>query len=55
MWRDVDYIVIGYVPPIILRDLPLVTAALEHSDVIATYGRGETQVSIRRVLKDAPD
>jgi hypothetical protein len=54
-WRDIDYVVIGHVPPIILRDLPLVTAAIQHSEVMATFGSGETEVTIRRVLKNAPD
>jgi hypothetical protein len=54
-WRDIDYIVIGYVPPIILQDLPLVTAAINHSEVVVRFGSGETEVTIRRILKDAPD
>jgi len=53
-WRDIDYVVIGYVPPIILQDLPMVTAAMEHSEVVATFGSGETEVTIRRVIKNAP-
>jgi Dolichyl-phosphate-mannose-protein mannosyltransferase len=54
-WRDIDYVVIGHVPPIILRDLPLVTAAIQHSEVMARFGSGETEVTIRRVLKNAPE
>ena len=54
-WRDIDYVVIGHVPPIILRDLPLVTAAMQHSEVMAKFGSGETEVTIRRVLKNAPE
>ena len=54
-WRDIDYVVIGHVPPVILRDLPLVTAALENSEVMARFGSGETEVTVRRVLKNAPD
>jgi hypothetical protein len=54
-WRDIDYIVIGYVPPIILRDLPLVTEAIENSEVVARFGSGDTEVTIRKILKDAPD
>jgi 4-amino-4-deoxy-L-arabinose transferase-like glycosyltransferase len=54
-WRDIDYVVIGHVPPVILRDLPLVTAALENSEVIARFGSGETEVTVRRVIKNAPD
>jgi hypothetical protein len=54
-WRDIDYVVIGHVPPIILRDLPLVTAAIENSVVMARFGAGDTEVTIRRVLKNAPD
>jgi hypothetical protein len=54
-WRDIDYVVLGHVPPIILRDLPLVTAAIENSEVMARFGSGETEVTIRRVLKNAPE
>jgi hypothetical protein len=54
-WRDIDYVVIGHVPPIILQDLPLVTAALENSDVMARFGSGETEVTVRRIRKNAPD
>jgi 4-amino-4-deoxy-L-arabinose transferase-like glycosyltransferase len=54
-WRDIDYVVIGYVPPIILQDLPLVTAAIKHSDLVARFGSGETEVTIRKVVKDAPE
>jgi Dolichyl-phosphate-mannose-protein mannosyltransferase len=53
-WRDIDYVVVGYVPPIILRDLPMVTAAMEHSKVVARFGSEETEVTIRRVIKNAP-
>jgi hypothetical protein len=53
-WRDIDYVVIGYVPPVILRDLPMVTEALENSDVVAKFGSGDTEVTIRRIRKEAP-
>jgi hypothetical protein len=51
-WRDIDYIVLGALPPTILQDLPLVTAAIKHSEVVASYGDGE--ITIRRVVKHAP-
>jgi hypothetical protein len=38
--------------PSILRDLPLVAAAIEHSEVVASFGDGE--ITVRRVIKDAP-
>jgi hypothetical protein len=53
-WRDIDYVVIGYVPPVILRDLPMVTEAMENSEVVARFGSGDTEVTIRRIRKDAP-
>ena len=52
-WRDVDYVVLRGLTPSILRDLPLVAAAIEHSEVVASFGDGE--FTVRRVIKDAPD
>jgi hypothetical protein len=52
-WRDVDYVVLRGLTPSILRDLPLVAAAIEHSEVVASFGNGE--ITVRRVIKDAPD
>ena len=52
-WRDIDYVVLRELNQSILRDLPLVAAAIEHSEVIASFGDGE--VTVRRVDKDAPD
>jgi hypothetical protein len=52
-WRDIDYVVLGRLPPSTLRDLPLVAAAVQHSDVVASFGDGE--IAVRRVDKNAPD
>jgi len=52
-WRDIDYVVLRGLTPSILRDLPLVAAAIRHSEVIASFGDGE--ITVRRVLKNAPD
>jgi hypothetical protein len=52
-WRDVDYVVLRGLTPSILRDLPLVAAAIQHSEVVASFGDGE--ITVRRVLKNAPD
>jgi hypothetical protein len=52
-WRDIDYVVLGRLPPSTLRDLPLVAAAVQHSDVVANFGDGD--ISILRVIKNAPD
>ena len=52
-WRDVDYVVLRGLTPSILRDLPLVAAAIQHSEVVASFGDGE--ITVRRVVKDAPD
>ena len=48
-WRDIDYVVLGQLPPAVLRDLPLVTTAIRHSEVVASFGDGE--ITIRRVVK----
>ena len=52
-WRDIDYIVLGGLAPTTMRDLPLVAAAIQHSEVIASFGDGE--ITVRRVIKSAPD
>jgi hypothetical protein len=52
-WRDVDYVVLRGLTPSILRDLPLVAAAIKNSEVVADFGNGE--ITVRRVIKDAPD
>ena len=52
-WRDVDYVVLGRLPPTTLRDLPLVSAAIRHSEVVASFGDGE--IAVRKVIKNAPD
>jgi hypothetical protein len=52
-WRDIDYVILGRLPPSTLRDLPLVEAAVQHSDVVASFGDGE--IAVRKVNKDAPD
>jgi Dolichyl-phosphate-mannose-protein mannosyltransferase len=51
-WRDVDYVVLRGLTPSILRDLPLVAAAIKHSEVVASFGDGE--ITVRKVIKDAP-
>ncbi|MFI9200439.1 ArnT family glycosyltransferase [Streptomyces sp. NPDC053048] len=48
-WRDVDYVVAS---PTVRRDavtLPLVRAALAHSEPVAVFGEGEDRIEIRRV------
>jgi hypothetical protein len=52
-WRDIDYVVLGRLQPTTLRDLPLVAAAIRHSEVVASFGDGE--IAVRKVIKDAPD
>jgi 4-amino-4-deoxy-L-arabinose transferase-like glycosyltransferase len=52
-WRDIDYVVLGNLPPTMLRDLPLVATVIRHSEVVASFGNGE--IAIRRVIKDAAD
>jgi hypothetical protein len=52
-WRDIDYIVLGGLAPATMRDLPLVAAAIQHSEAVASFGDGE--ITVRRVVKNAPD
>jgi hypothetical protein len=52
-WRDIDYVVLGRLPPSTLRDLPLVAAAIKHSDVVASFGDGD--IAVRKIIKNAPD
>jgi 4-amino-4-deoxy-L-arabinose transferase-like glycosyltransferase len=54
-WRDIDYVVLGNLPASTLRTLPLVTSAIEHSDLVADFGEGDIEITIRRVNKYAPD
>ena len=52
-WRDIDYVVLGGLSPSMLNELPLVAAAIKHSEVVASFGDGE--ITVRRVIDDAPD
>ena len=52
-WRDIDYIVLGALAPTTMRDLPLVAAAIRHSEAVASFGNGA--ITVRRVIKDAPE
>lgn len=48
-WRDIDYVVSS---PTVRRDavdLPNVKAALENSEAVAVFGRGDDRIEIRRV------
>lgn len=48
-WRDLDYVVAS---PTVRRDavdLPNVKAAMEHSTPVATFGKGEDRIEIRRI------
>jgi hypothetical protein len=49
-WRDIDYIVLGRLPPSTLQDLPLVAAAIKHSEVVASFGDGD--IAVRKVIKE---
>jgi hypothetical protein len=51
-WRDIDYVILGRLPPSTLRDLPMVAAAMQHSTVEADFGNGE--ITIRRVTANLP-
>jgi hypothetical protein len=52
-WRDIDYVVLGGLSPSMLNELPLVAAAIKHSEVVASFGDGE--ITVRRVIDNAPD
>jgi hypothetical protein len=52
-WRDIDYVVLGGLAPSTLSSLPLVAAAVKHSEVVADFGDGE--ITVRRVIPTAPD
>jgi hypothetical protein len=52
-WRDMDYIVLSEYTATKLTDLPLVAAAVQHSDVVASFGDGE--IAVRKVIKNAPE
>ncbi|MFI6492827.1 ArnT family glycosyltransferase [Streptomyces sp. NPDC050564] len=48
-WRDLDYVVAS---PTVRRDavdLPNVKAAIDHSTPVATFGKGEDRIEIRRI------
>ncbi|GGN81885.1 hypothetical protein GCM10011579_068960 [Streptomyces albiflavescens] len=48
-WKDLDYVVAS---PTVRRDavdLPNVKAAIEHSTPVATFGKGEDRIEIRRI------
>jgi hypothetical protein len=50
-WRDIDYIVLS--EHATFKNLPLVTAAIRHSEVVASFGDGE--IAVRKVIRNAPD
>jgi 4-amino-4-deoxy-L-arabinose transferase-like glycosyltransferase len=52
-WRDIDYILLSEYTATTLKDLPLVAAAIRHSDVVASFGDGD--IAVRKVIKNAPD
>jgi hypothetical protein len=52
-WRDIDYILLSDYTATTLKDLPLVAAAIRHSEVVASFGDGD--IAVRKIVKDAPD
>jgi Dolichyl-phosphate-mannose-protein mannosyltransferase len=52
-WRDIDYILLSEYTATTLKDLPLVAATIEHSEVVASFGDGD--IAVRKVIKNAPD
>ena len=55
-WRDIDYVVStpGVRHALEEAELPTVTAAVEHSRVVASFGVGFQVIEIREVDKDEP-
>jgi hypothetical protein len=51
-WRDIDYIVLSQYTATTLKDLPTVMEAVQHSEVVASFGDGE--MTVRRIVKNAP-
>ncbi|ONH60507.1 4-amino-4-deoxy-L-arabinose transferase [Frankia sp. CcI49] len=47
-WSDIDYVILGDLTPTTLETLPTVAEAIEHSEVVASFGDGE--VMIRKVI-----
>jgi hypothetical protein len=50
-WRDIDYIVLSQYTATTLKDLPTVMEAVQHSEVVASFGDGD--MTVRRIVKDA--
>jgi hypothetical protein len=51
-WRDIDYIVLSEYTATTLKDLPTVMEAVQHSEVVASFGDGD--MTVRRIVKNAP-
>jgi Dolichyl-phosphate-mannose-protein mannosyltransferase len=51
-WRDIDYIVLSQYTATTLKDLPTVMEAVQHSEVVASFGNGD--MTVRKIIKDAP-
>ena len=51
-WRDFDYVVSTQTMRSTPYPVPTVEAALDHSRVVASFGRGPTRVEIRRIEED---
>jgi hypothetical protein len=51
-WRDIDYIVLSQYTATTLKDLPTVMEAVQHSEVVASFGNGD--MTVRKIVKDAP-
>ena len=51
-WRDIDYIVLSQYTATTLKDLPTVMEAVQHSEVVASFGDGD--MTVRKIVKSAP-
>lgn len=49
-WQDIDYLVLPDLSEALLKSLPTVWEAIQHSRVVTTYGEGSSKMIIREVI-----
>jgi hypothetical protein len=52
-WRNIDYIVLSEYTATTLEDFPTVMEAVQHSEVVASFGDGD--MTVRKIVKNASD
>jgi exonuclease III len=48
-WRDIDYILLSEYTATTLKDLPTVMEAVQHSEVVASFGDGD--MTVRKIIR----